>query len=145
MQPLEERLEELGGGEFLEVVDDEYDDDDHIHHHHLGHNDDNHMDIAGSRVGSGYNVDAIIYLNDGEGRFEIAQIGSEISGKGRPYGFGDFDNDKKIEYVTFTAESNASYTKQKINFHLFEIDKQIGTGPSFQNGQFRGFHGRKAV
>ena len=94
-------------------------------------NDDNHMDIAGSRVGSGYNVDAIIYLNDGEGRFEIAQIGSEISGKGKPYGFGDFDNDKKIEYVTFTAESNASYTKQKINFHLFEIDEQIGTGPKF--------------
>ena len=39
----------------------------------------------------------IIYFNDGEGRFEIAQIGSEVSGKGRPYGFGDFDNDKKIE------------------------------------------------
>ena len=94
-------------------------------------NDDNHMDIAGSRLGSVYNVDPIIYFNDGEGRFEIAQIGSEISGKGKPYGFGDFDNDKKIEYVTFTAESNASYTKQKINFHLFEIDEQIGTGPKF--------------
>ena len=71
-------------------------------------NDDNHMDIAGSRLGSVYNVDPIIYFNDGEGRFEIAQIGSEVSGKGRPYGFGDFDNDKKIEYVTFTATPNAS-------------------------------------
>jgi len=96
-------------------------------------NDDNHMDIAGSRLGSVYNVDPIIYFNDGEGRFEIAQIGSEVSGKGRPYGFGDFDNDKKIEYVTFTAIPNASNnaTKQKINFHLYEIDKQIGTGPNY--------------
>ena len=96
-------------------------------------NDDNHMDIAGSRLGSVYNVDPIIYFNDGEGRFEIAQIGSEVSGKGRPYGFGDFDNDKKIEYVTFTATPNAANnaTKQKINFHLYEIDKQIGTGPKF--------------
>ena len=96
-------------------------------------NDDDHMDIAGSRLGSVYNVDPIIYFNDGEGRFEIAQIGSEVSGKGRPYGFGDFDNDKKIEYVTFTATPNASNnaTKQKINFHLYEIDKQIGTGPKF--------------
>ena len=96
-------------------------------------NDDNHMDIAGSRLGKVYNVDPIIYFNDGEGRFEIAQIGSEVSGKGRPYGFGDFDNDKKIEYVTFTAIPNASNnaTKQKINFHLYEIDKQIGTGPNY--------------
>jgi len=96
-------------------------------------NDDNHMDIAGSRLGKVYNVDPIIYFNDGEGRFEIAQIGSQVSGKGRPYGFGDFDNDKKIEYVTFTAIPNASNnaTKQKINFHLYEIDKQIGTGPNY--------------
>jgi len=94
-------------------------------------NDDNHIDIAGSRVGSGYNINPIIYFNDGEGRFEIAQIGSEISGKGRPYAFGDFDDDKNMEYVTFTAESNSSYTSQKINFHLFEIDGKIGTGPKF--------------
>ena len=42
LQPLEERLEELGGGEFLEVVDDERDDDEYDHH--LGHNDDNHIE-----------------------------------------------------------------------------------------------------
>ena len=94
-------------------------------------NDDNHMDIAGSRVGSGFTIDPIIYFNDGEGRFEIAQIGSEISGKGRPYAFGDFDGDKNIEYITFTSGSNASFTEQKINFHLFEIDGKIGTGPKF--------------
>ena len=96
-------------------------------------NDDSHMDIAGSRVGDGYNVDPIIYLNDGEGRFEIIQIGSEISGKGRPYAFGDFNNNKKIDYVTFTSDSNASFTSQKINFHLFEIDSKIGTGPNLSN------------
>ncbi|MDA9904377.1 FG-GAP-like repeat-containing protein [Hyphomicrobiales bacterium] len=96
-------------------------------------NDDSHMDIAGSRVGVGYNVDPIIYLNDGEGRFEIVQIGSEVSGKGRPYAFGDFNNNKKIDYVTFTSESNASFTSQKINFHLFEIDSKIGTGPNLSN------------
>ena len=46
--------------------------------------------------------------------------------------YGDFDNDKKIEFVTFAipnASNNA--TKQKINFHLYEIDKQIGTGPNY--------------
>ena len=34
-------------------------------------NNDNHMDIAGSRLGKVYNVDPIIYFNDGEGRFEL--------------------------------------------------------------------------
>ena len=70
-------------------------------------NDDGHMDIAGSRSPDAiYNFEPIVYFNDGEGRFEIAKIGSEISGKGKPYAWGDFDNDKKIEYVTFKQESN---------------------------------------
>ena len=98
-------------------------------------NFDGHIDIAGSRsdVNGNYTVDPVVYFNDGSGRFEIGQIGSPTSAKGKPYAWGDFDQDQKIEYITFTAEPNASFTSQKISFHLFEIDNKIGTGPNFSN------------
>ena len=98
-------------------------------------NFDGHIDIAGSRsdVNGNYTVDPVVYFNDGSGRFEIGQIGSPTSVKGKPYAWGDFDQDQKIEYITFTAEPNASFTSQKISFYLFEIDNKIGTGPNFSN------------
>ena len=38
-------------------------------------NNDGHIDIAGSRQRFNYNYAPIIYFNDGEGRFHIAEIG----------------------------------------------------------------------
>ena len=99
-------------------------------------NFDGHIDIAGSRsdIGANYTVDPVIYFNDGLGRFEIGQIGSPTSGKGKPYAWGDFDQDQKIEYITFTSEpTDISRTENTIRFFLFEVDEKIGTGPNFSN------------
>ena len=88
-------------------------------------NFDGHIDIAGSRsdIGANYTVDPVIYFNDGLGRFEIGQIGSPTSGKGKPYAWGDFDQDQKIEYITFTSEpTDISRTENTIRFFLFEVD-----------------------
>ena len=95
-------------------------------------NNDGHIDIAGARTAdANYNHAPIIYFNDGEGRFEIAEIGSEISGKGKPYAFSDFDNDNKMEYVTFKLDTLNNKTVSKITYHLFEIDNELGTGPKY--------------
>ena len=43
-------------------------------------NDDGHIDIAGSRTADeNYNNAPIVYFNDGKGRFEIGEIGSQTS------------------------------------------------------------------
>ena len=98
-------------------------------------NNDGHIDIAGSRTAdSNYNYAPIIYFNDGEGRFHIAEIGSETSAKGKPYAYSDFDNDKKMEYVTFKSDTIENGSKNKLTFHLFEIDKELGTAPEYESG-----------
>jgi len=81
-------------------------------------NNDGHIDLAGSRSPDAiYNFEPIVYFNDGAGRFEIKEVGSETSGKGKPYAWGDFDNDGKIEYVTFkqdTIFNNGSAVKNNL-------------------------------
>ena len=64
-------------------------------------NFDGHIDIAGSRsdVNGNYTVDPVVYFNDGSGRFEIGQIGSPTSAKGKPYAWGDFDQDQKRPFL----------------------------------------------
>ena len=108
-------------------------------------NDDGHIDLAGSRSPDAiYNFEPIVYFNDGAGRFEIKEVGSSTSGKGKPYAWGDFDNDGKIEYVTFkqdTIFNNGSAVKNNLDFHLFEYDKILNTGPDFINTSEQGAPG----
>jgi len=108
-------------------------------------NNDGHVDIAGSRTrDENFNYTPIIYFNDGEGRFEISEIGSEISGKGKPYAWGDFDKDGKIEYVTFKKDTifiDGVATKNNLDFHLFENDTALNTGPNFINASEKGIPG----
>ena len=108
-------------------------------------NNDGHIDLAGSRSPDAiYNSEPIVYFNDGAGRFEIKEVGSSISGKGKPYAWGDFDNDGKIEYVTFkqdTIFNNGSAVKNNLDFHLFEYDKILNTGPNFINASEQGAPG----
>ena len=59
-------------------------------------NNDNHIDIIGTRA---TNKNPIIYINDGSARFKIDEILQNVS-SGSPYIFSDFDNDKKLEYIT---------------------------------------------
>ena len=95
-------------------------------------NNDGHIDIAGARTADvNFNHAPVIYFNDGEGRFEIAEIGSEITGKGKPFAYSDFDNDNKMEYVTFKKDNINNSTISKMTYHLFEIDQEIGTGPNY--------------
>ena len=97
-------------------------------------NNDGHIDIAGSRTrDSTLNSAPVIYFNDGQGRFEIAEIGSEIADKGRPYAYSDFDNDNRMEYVTFRNDSINNQTSSKLTFHLFEIDRELGTAPKYES------------
>ena len=100
-------------------------------------NDDGHIDLAGSRSPDALlNYAPIVYFNDGAGRFEIKEVGSETSGKGKPYAWGDFDKDGKIEYITFKQEGvfiDGKNTKNILNFNLFEYDKILNTGPDFIN------------
>ena len=97
-------------------------------------NNDGHIDIAGSRTADeNYNNAPIVYFNDGKGRFEIAEIGSETSGKGKPYAYSDFDNDNKMEYVTFKNDAINNQTTNKLTFHLFELENELGTGPKYSS------------
>jgi Ca2+-binding RTX toxin-like protein len=98
-------------------------------------NDDGHLDLAGSRSrDEAFLFTPIVYLNDGEGRFEIKDIGSQTVNLGPPYAWGDFDNDKKIEYITFlSAPTDSSLTIREQSFHLFEFEKVLNTGPEFLN------------
>jgi len=97
-------------------------------------NNDGHIDIAGSRTADeNYNYAPIVYFNDGKGRFEIAEIGSETSGKGKPYAYSDFDNDNKMEYVTFKKDAINNQTTSKLTFHLFELENELGTGPKYSS------------
>ena len=90
-------------------------------------NNDNHIDIIGTRA---TNKNPIIYINDGSARFEIDEILQNVS-LGSPYIFSDFDNDRKLEYITVEANVNAANTETKISFHLYELTSEIGTGPSY--------------
>jgi hypothetical protein len=97
-------------------------------------NNDGHIDIAGSRTADeNYNNAPIVYFNDGKGRFEIAEIGSETSGKGKPYAYSDFDNDNKMEYVTFKNDAINNQTTSRLTFHLFELENELGTGPKYSS------------
>tara|TARA_Y100000591_G_scaffold229646_1_gene200637 strand:- start:384 stop:1856 length:1473 start_codon:yes stop_codon:yes gene_type:complete len=108
-------------------------------------NNDGHIDLAGSRSPDAlYNYEPIVYFNDGAGRFEIKAVGAEITSKGKPYAWSDFDNDGKIEYVTFkqdTIFNNGSAIKNNLDFHLFEYDKILNTGPNFINASDQGAPG----
>mgnify|MGYP003302505213 CR=1 FL=1 len=108
-------------------------------------NDDGHIDLAGSRSPDALlNYAPIVYFNDGAGRFEIKEVGSETSGKGKPYAWGDFDKDGKIEYVTFRQEGvfvDGKNTNNFLKFFLFEYDKVLNTGPDFINTSDQGAPG----
>ena len=108
-------------------------------------NDDGHIDLAGSRSPDALlNYAPIVYFNDGAGRFEIKEVGSETSGKGKPYAWGDFDKDGKIEYVTFKQEGvfvDGKNTNNFLKFYLFEYDRVLNTGPDFINTSDQGAPG----
>ena len=108
-------------------------------------NNDGHIDLAGSRSADvTFNFAPVVYLNDGAGRFEIKEVGSETSGKGKPYAWGDFDKDGKIEYVTFKQDTiyiDGSAIKNNLSFFLFEYDKVLNTGPNFINTSEQGVPG----
>ncbi len=97
-------------------------------------NNDNHMDIIGTRAVS---KNPIVYINDGQARFTIEEI--LLNAKyGSPYVFSDFDNDLKLDFITVEPNVNATNTETKISFHLYELTTEIGTGPEYtssaQNG-----------
>ena len=82
-------------------------------------NNDGHIDIAGSRTADeNYNNAPIVYFNDGKGRFEIAEIGSEIADKGRPYAYSDFDNDNYLKWTAISSD--------KIDYELKPLVKGAG-------------------
>ena len=97
-------------------------------------NNDNHMDIIGTRAVS---KNPIVYLNDGKARFTIEEILLNTK-YGSPYVFSDFDNDLKLDFITVEPNVNATNTETKISFHLYELTTEIGTGPEYtssaQNG-----------
>ena len=97
-------------------------------------NNDNHMDIIGTRAVS---KNPIVYLNDGKARFTIEEILLDTK-YGSPYVFSDFDNDLKLDFITVEPNVNATNTETKISFHLYELTTEIGTGPEYtssaQNG-----------
>ena len=97
-------------------------------------NNDNHMDIIGTRAVS---KNPIVYINDGKARFTIEEI--LLNAKyGSPYVFSDFDNDLKLDFITVEPNVNITNTETKISFHLYELTTEIGTGPEYtssaQNG-----------
>ena len=88
-------------------------------------NNDNHMDIVGSRIGV---ATPVIYFNDGESRFAIDEIALQNL-KGTPYVYGDFDNNKKLDFITF--DSNIINEQSELSFYLYEMVSEIGTGPNY--------------
>ena len=90
-------------------------------------NNDNHIDIIGTRA---TDKNPIIYINDGSARFKIDEILLNVS-FGSPYIFSDFDNDRKLEFITVGTGVNASNTETKISFNLYEVTSEIGTGPNY--------------
>ena len=87
-------------------------------------NNDNHIDIAGARAA--YTGTPLIYLNDGEGRFEIKEIFLNEA-EGRIYAYGDFNGNNKIELISFIQKNSL------FEFYLFELTDIIGTGPNSSN------------
>ena len=85
-------------------------------------NNDNHIDIAGARAA--YTGTPLIYLNDGEGRFEIEEIFLNEA-EGRIYAYGDFNGNNKIELISFIQKNSL------FEFYLFEMEEIIGTGPKY--------------
>ncbi|MDA9623547.1 FG-GAP-like repeat-containing protein [Rhodobiaceae bacterium] len=95
-------------------------------------NNDNHIDIAGSRSsGSISEGEPIFYLNDGEGKFTISQVYPNVPYKGEATLFADFDEDNLIEYITFYDSKNNDKTESTVGFYLYEMTAEIGTGPNY--------------
>jgi hypothetical protein len=95
-------------------------------------NNDNHIDIAGSRSsGSISEGEPIFYLNDGEGKFTISQVYPNVPYKGEATLFADFDEDNLIEYITFYDYKNNDKTESTVGFYLYEMTAEIGTGPNY--------------
>ena len=105
-------------------------------------NNDGHMDIAGSRS---IGTTPLMYLNDGEGRFEIKEIAldsSHDSSNGTVYGYGDFDNDNLMEIVIFrTKWTNDLAEASTSSFYLLEMSTIIGTGPNYTSSAEQGAPG----
>ena len=105
-------------------------------------NNDGHMDIAGSRSTG---TVPLMYLNDGEGRFEIKEIAldsSHDSSNGTILGYEDFDQDNIMEIVIFrTSWTNMSAEESINSFYLLEMSATIGTGPDYVSGADSGAPG----
>lgn len=67
----------------------------------------------------------IVFVNDGAGNFTEATLkNSNISGK--PIAWGDYDNDGKIEFVTWhTTWNDSAGTSSTNSFYLYEYDGAI--------------------
>ena len=98
-------------------------------------NNDGHMDIAGSRSTG---TVPLMYLNDGEGRFEIKEIAldsSHDSSNGTILGYEDFNQDNIMEIVIFRSSWTNDLAEESINsFYLLEMSATIGTGPDYVSG-----------
>ncbi len=99
-------------------------------------NNDGHLDIVGARTSE----TPLLYINDGLARFFIQEVGVEQV-KGKPYVWGDFDNDNKIEYVVFENSADSDKTESTSSFIHYELKKEIGTGPDFINAADQGIPG----
>ena len=97
-------------------------------------NNDNHIDIAGSRSSNSTSSgEPIFYLNDGEGKFAISEVYPNVPYKGETTLFADFDEDNLIEYITFYDSKNNDKTESTVGFYLYEMTSEIGTGPNYSS------------
>ena len=99
-------------------------------------NNDGHLDIVGARSSE----TPLLYINDGLSRFFIKEVGVEQI-RGKPYAWGDFDEDNKIEYIVFENSANSDKTLSTSSFIHYELIKEIGTGPDFINTADQGIPG----
>jgi len=99
-------------------------------------NNDGHLDIVGARSSK----TPLIYINDGLSRFFIQEVGVEQI-RGKPYAWGDFDEDNKIEYIVFEKSDNSDKTESTSSFIHYELKKEIYTGPDFINTADQGIPG----
>ena len=99
-------------------------------------NNDGHLDIVGARSSE----TPLLYINDGLSRFFIKEVGVEQI-RGKPYAWGDFDEDNKIEYIVFENSANSDKTESTSSFIHYELKKEIGTGPDFINTADQGIPG----
>ena len=76
-------------------------------------------DLVGTSV---QDKSPIIFLNDSAGNFTEANLQNSYI-KGQPIAWGDYDNDEKVEFVTWhTTWNDSTGTSSTNSFYLYEYD-----------------------